>query len=60
VFGGQSGHVPDDPALNTKFFGQLWHAYANMPDWEVNRKLTARDWGPTRFWIQAGRHDPTS
>ena len=20
--------------------------------------LTARDWEPPRFWIQAGRHDP--
>jgi hypothetical protein len=29
-----------------------------MPDWEVNEGLTARDWGPLRFWIQAGRHDP--
>jgi hypothetical protein len=29
-----------------------------MPDWEVNRGLTARDWGPPRFWIQAGLHDP--
>jgi hypothetical protein len=58
VFGAQSGHVPDDPDLNAKFFGQLWRAYANMPDWAVNRGLTARDWGPTRFWIQAGLHDP--
>ena len=58
VFGGQSGHVPDDPGLNAKLFGETWGAYANMPDWEVNQGLTARDWGPTRFWIQAGRHDP--
>jgi hypothetical protein len=29
-----------------------------MPDWEVNKGLTARDWGPPRFWVQAGRHDP--
>jgi hypothetical protein len=58
VFGAQSGHVPDDPELNARFFGALWGAYANMPDWEVNRGLTARDWGPLRFWIQAGLHDP--
>src|SRR5262249_13477147 len=58
VFGGQSGHIPTDPALNAKLFGRLWHAYANMPEWAVNRGLTARDWGPTRFWIQAGLHDP--
>src|SRR5262249_40413511 len=58
VLGAQSGHVPDDPALNAKVFGKLWGAYANMPDWEVNRGLTARDWGAPRFWIQAGRHDP--
>ena len=58
VFGGQSGSIPDDPELNAKFFGDLWGAYANMPDWEVNRGLTARDWGAPRFWIQAGLHDP--
>jgi Pectinacetylesterase len=58
VLGGQSGHIPDDPDLNSKFFGKLWGAYDNMPDWAVNRGLTARDWGPTRFWIQAGLHDP--
>ena len=58
VFGGQSGHIPDDPDLNAEFFGELWGAYANMPDWEVNEGLTARDWGAHRFWIQAGLHDP--
>jgi hypothetical protein len=58
VFGGLSGHVPDDPDLNAEFFGELWGAYDNMPDWEVNEELTARDWGAPRFWIQAGRHDP--
>ena len=58
VFGGQSGHVPDDPDLNAEILGELWGAYDTMPDWEVNQGLTARDWGPTRFWIQAGRHDP--
>jgi hypothetical protein len=58
VFGAQSGHVPDDPELNAKLFGELWGAYAQMPDWSVNHGLTARDWGPPRFWIQAGLHDP--
>jgi hypothetical protein len=58
VFGGQSGSIPDDPDLNARFFGQLWGAYDNMPDWKVNEGLTARDWGPPRFWIQAGLHDP--
>ena len=58
VFGGQSGSIPDDPELNARFFGELWGAYANMPDWEVNEGLTARDWGAPRFWIQAGLHDP--
>jgi Pectinacetylesterase len=58
VFGGQSGSIPDDPELNARFFGELWRAYDNMPDWEVNRGLTARDWGAPRFWIQAGLHDP--
>jgi hypothetical protein len=58
VFGGQSGHIPDDPDLNAQIFGERWGAYANMPEWEVNEGLTARDWGAPRFWIQAGLHDP--
>jgi Pectinacetylesterase len=58
VFGGQSGAFPDDPDFNAEFFGDLWGAYDTMPDWEVNEGLTSRDWGPTRFWIQAGLHDP--
>jgi hypothetical protein len=58
VFGAQSGHLPDDADLNATFFGRLWGAYKNMPNWDVNRGLTARDWGPPRFWIQAGLHDP--
>ena len=29
-----------------------------MPDWEVNEHLTTADWGPPRFWVQAGLHDP--
>jgi Pectinacetylesterase len=58
VLGGQSGHVPDDPDLNAEFFGERWGAYDKMPDWDVNEGLTARDWGPFRFWIQAGLHDP--
>jgi hypothetical protein len=57
VFGGQSGHIPDDPDFNAEILGELWGAYANMPDWEVNEGLTARDWGPPRFWVQAGLHD---
>jgi hypothetical protein len=58
VFGAQSGHIPDDPDLNAEILGEAWGAYDNMPDWEVNEGLTARDWGPPRFWIQAGLHDP--
>jgi hypothetical protein len=58
VFGAQSGAFPDDPDFNAEIFGELWGAYDTMPDWEVNEGLTARDWGPTRFWIQAGLHDP--
>jgi Pectinacetylesterase len=58
VFGAQSGAFPDLPDFNEEFLGELWGAYANMPDWEVNEGLTARDWGIPRFWIQAGRHDP--
>jgi Pectinacetylesterase len=58
VFGGQSGHIPDDPDLNAEILSELWGAYDNMPDWEVNEGLTTRDWGPPRFWIQAGLHNP--
>lgn len=58
VFGAQSGAFPDDPDLNAEILGELWGAYDNMPDWEVNEGLTARDWGTRRFWIQAGLHDP--
>jgi Pectinacetylesterase len=57
VFAGGSGHLPDDPELNAEI-GGLWGVYGNMPDWEVNERLTARDWGLRRFWIQAGLHDP--
>jgi hypothetical protein len=57
VFAGGSGHLPDDPELNDEI-GGLWGVYGNMPDWEVNEGLTARDWGLRRFWIQAGLHDP--
>ena len=57
VIGGQSGHVPDDPELNADI-AELWGIHDTMPDWEVNQGLTARDWGPRRFWIQAGLHDP--
>ena len=58
VFGAQSGAFPDDPEFNAEILGALWGAYATMPDWEVNDGLTASDWGITRFWIQAGLHDP--
>src|SRR5262245_996959 len=58
VLGAQSGHVPDDPALNVEILDDLWGVDATMPDWEVNRGLTAQDWGPRRFWIQAGLHHP--
>jgi hypothetical protein len=58
VFGAQSGHFPDLPDFNATFLGELWGAYDNMPDWEVNEGLTPRDWGPPRFWIQAGLHNP--
>jgi hypothetical protein len=58
VFGAQSGAFPDDPDLNAEIIGELWGAFDNMPDWEVNEGLTARDWGTRRFWIQAGLQDP--
>jgi hypothetical protein len=47
VLGSEFGHIPDDPDLNARFLGELRGAYANMPDW-----------GPPRFWIQVGTHDP--
>jgi hypothetical protein len=58
VLGAQSGGIPNDPDFTAETLGGLWGAYENMPDWEVNEGLTARDWGPSRFWIQAGLHDP--
>ena len=57
MFGANSGASPDDPDLNAEF-GELWGAYDTMPDWEVNHGLAARDWGPRRFWVQAGLHNP--
>src|SRR5262245_12068786 len=57
VLGSEFGHVPNDPKLNTRFLGELWGAYAHMPYWST-RGLTVREWGPPRFWIQAGTHDP--
>jgi Pectinacetylesterase len=58
VFGAGSGHWPDDPELNAEILEGVWGVYDNMPDWEVNDGLTAREWGIPRFWIQAGLHDP--
>jgi Pectinacetylesterase len=58
VFGAQSGEIPDSPDLSARLLGQLWGAHDAMPDWEVNQGLTARDWSPPRFWVQAGLHDP--
>ena len=58
VFGAGSGHWPDDPNFNTDILGELWGAYDNMPDWEINEGLTAADWGLPRFWMQAGLHNP--
>jgi pectinacetylesterase len=58
VFGGGSGHWPDDPDLNAAILDGLWGVYDNMPDWAVNEGLTAPEWGLPRFWIQAGLHDP--
>ena len=57
VFADEVGSLPDDPDFNAEILGQ-WGAYDNMPDWEVNEGLTAHDWGPRRFWIQAGLHNP--
>ena len=58
VFGGGSGHFPDDPDFNAEVLAELWGVYDTMPDWEVNDGLTERDWGIPRFWIQAGLHRP--
>ena len=45
VFGAQSGAFPDDPDLNAEIIGELWGAFDNMPDWEVNEGLTAATGG---------------
>ena len=57
VLADSSGAYPDDPDVNTEILGQ-WDAFETMPDWDVNEGLTAADWGPPRFWVQAGLHDP--
>ena len=57
VLADSSGAYPDDPDINTEILGQ-WGAFETMPDWEENEGLTAADWGPPRFWVQAGLHDP--
>jgi hypothetical protein len=57
ILGGQSGAWPDNPDFNTTILDAKWGAYDAVPDWAVNG-LTARQWGPPKFWIQAGRHDP--
>jgi hypothetical protein len=57
VLADSSGAYPDDPDVNTEVLGQ-WGAFDTMPDWEVNEGLTAADWGPPRFWVQTGLHDP--
>jgi Pectinacetylesterase len=56
VIGGQSGSFAEDPELNAPLL-ELWGVYDNLPHWEVNQGLAARDWGPRRLWIQAGLHD---
>jgi hypothetical protein len=58
VLADSSGAYPDDPAVNTQIFSGQWGAFDTMPDWDVNEHLTAADWGPPRFWVQAGLHDP--
>jgi hypothetical protein len=57
VFAGQSGPTPDANALLDTMF-ETWDAHATMPDWDVNEGLTAEEWRPNRFWIQAGQHQP--
>jgi hypothetical protein len=58
VVADSSGAYPDDADLNTEILAEQWGAFETMPDWEVNEGLTAADWGPPRFWVQAGLHDP--
>jgi hypothetical protein len=58
VFADEVGHFPDVPDFNADILQGVWGAFDTMPDWEVNEGLTAADWGPTRFWIQAGLHNP--
>lgn len=57
AFGGQSGAFPNDPDLNARI-AEMWGALNTMPDWDVNKGLTARDWGSRRSWIQSGLHNP--
>jgi hypothetical protein len=57
VLGAQSGSIPNDTDLVAQMV-DAWGASDTMPDWSVNEGLTAADWRPTRFWVQAGLHDP--
>ncbi|GIG19633.1 vtpJ-therm [Cellulomonas chitinilytica] len=57
VLGGQSGAWPDDPELDADVLAGRWGAHDAVPDWAV-AGLSAQEWGPPRFWSQAGRHDP--
>jgi hypothetical protein len=57
VIADSSGAYPDDPDLNARL-DDLWGWFETMPDWPVNEGLTPPDWGPPRFWVQAGLHDP--
>ena len=59
VVADSSGAYPDDADLNAEIFGEQWGAFANMPAWEVNEGVSASEWGPPRFWVQAGLHDPS-
>ena len=59
VLADSSGAYPDDPDFNAEIFGEQWGAFDNMPAWEVNEGLTASEWGPPRFWVQAGLDDPS-
>ena len=54
----QSGAYPDDPDLNAEILGEQWGAYDDDARLGGQRRPDRADWGPPRFWIQAGLHDP--
>ena len=49
---------PTTPISTPRFSASCGAPTTRCPTGRSTKELTARDWGPPRFWIQAGLHDP--